>query len=548
MASSSESHPGTPRRCRSSTSCSAATTLHRRSSRHNAAHDHAPTVPDARAVVRCVTRIAANRAGACGECRNMSPTARAARPASSIARTVQGAHTPSLLTVGPRGTPRAAVVIAHGGKSQSTAPDSNLRSPALRMLPFLLDLARAGRRLGLASTPAPLPARRLQRRRPGRRRRVGARPRRGAATTCPVCLLGHSMGARAALRAAGHPSVVSVVALAPWCPPAEPVEQLEGRTVVIAHGARDRITDPARSLEFARHAQPGRRAARAVRARRHRPHDAPAPADVAVAGPPADARHARARPARGPARSGVRAAGRPGREDPPMIWFPRVVGVLTAAYGVSAVAMPGVIGRHGGYRGWESRESAVRLLSAVVGVRDIVSGIAIVVAPSGGVLLAAPWGPRRLRLRRLRRLRDAPARAGARAARWRSSPAAGAPWPPSRRSSQRDGRRPRHRGGRQRRLRPHGRPRPRPPPPRDAVRARRAPRRPRQHGRRARRGRARGRASTPASSSTTSAPTPPCCGCSPTWACARRSRDMSLLRCAARGAASSTPARAGCRA
>jgi hypothetical protein len=72
-----------------------------------------------------------------------------------------------------------------------------------------------------------------------------------------------------------------------------------------------------------------------------------------------------------------------------MIWIPRAVGVLTAAYGVSAVVMPGVIGRHGGYRGWEARESAVRLLSAVVGVRDIVSGIAIVVAPSGGVLLAA---------------------------------------------------------------------------------------------------------------------------------------------------------------
>jgi hypothetical protein len=72
-----------------------------------------------------------------------------------------------------------------------------------------------------------------------------------------------------------------------------------------------------------------------------------------------------------------------------MIWIPRAVGVLTAVYGMSAVAMPGVIGRHGGYRGWESRESAVRLLSAVVGVRDIVSGIAIVLAPSGGVLLAA---------------------------------------------------------------------------------------------------------------------------------------------------------------
>ena len=123
------------------------------------------------------------------------------------------------------------------------------------MLPFLLDLARNGRRLGLASMQL-------------RYRLVGynegdpvadmewALDRVAERYDVPVCLLGHSMGARAALRAAGHPSVVSVVALAPWCPPSEPVAQLEGRTVVIAHGERDRITDPARSLEFARQAQP----------------------------------------------------------------------------------------------------------------------------------------------------------------------------------------------------------------------------------------------------------------------------------------------------
>jgi hypothetical protein len=72
-----------------------------------------------------------------------------------------------------------------------------------------------------------------------------------------------------------------------------------------------------------------------------------------------------------------------------MIWIPRIVGALTALYGVSAILMPGVIGRHGGYRGWESRESGVRLLSAVVGVRDVVSGAAIVAAPRGDALLAA---------------------------------------------------------------------------------------------------------------------------------------------------------------
>jgi len=196
-----------------------------------------------------------NRSAQEREYAHMQPTARAAGPASSIARTVPGPPTPSLLTLGPRGAPRAAVVIAHGGKSRSTARDSNLRSPALRMLPFLLDLARNGRRLGLASSQL-------------RYRLVGynegdpvadmewALDRVAERYDVPVCLLGHSMGARAALRAAGHPSVVSVVALAPWCPPSEPVAQLEGRTVVIAHGERDRITDPARSLEFARQAQP----------------------------------------------------------------------------------------------------------------------------------------------------------------------------------------------------------------------------------------------------------------------------------------------------
>jgi len=185
----------------------------------------------------------------------MHRTARAAGPASSIARTVPGPDTPSLLTLGPRGAPRAVVVIAHGGRSRGTARDSNLRSPALRMLPFLVDLARCGRRLGLASAQL-------------RYRLVGynegdpvadvqwALERVAERYDVPVCLLGHSMGARAALRAAGHPSVVSVVALAPWCPPAEPVEQLEGRTVVIAHGEDDRVTDPARSLAYARRAQP----------------------------------------------------------------------------------------------------------------------------------------------------------------------------------------------------------------------------------------------------------------------------------------------------
>jgi hypothetical protein len=65
--------------------------------------------------------------------------------------------------------------------------------------------------------------------------------------------------------------------------------------------------------------------------------------------------------------------------------FPRTVGVLTAAYGVSAIARPDVIRRHGELPDTE----AVRLLSTIVGIRDLVSGTLIVFAPAGRPLTAA---------------------------------------------------------------------------------------------------------------------------------------------------------------
>jgi pimeloyl-ACP methyl ester carboxylesterase len=161
---------------------------------------------------------------------------------------------PSLVTLAPGGPALGVALIAHGGKLKSTAPDSNLRSPALRMFPFLGDLARAGRRGGLAVAQLRYrvvgyndgdPVRDVEWALEQLSERFGA----------PVCLVGHSMGARAALRAAGHPSVTAVAGLAAWLPDGEPVAQLAGRTVMLAHGTGDRVTDPARSLEFARRAR-----------------------------------------------------------------------------------------------------------------------------------------------------------------------------------------------------------------------------------------------------------------------------------------------------
>ncbi|MFI5802645.1 alpha/beta hydrolase [Streptomyces sp. NPDC051561] len=81
----------------------------------------------------------------------------------------------------------------------------------------------------------------------------------------PVSLIGLDMGGRAALRAGGHQAVSSVVALAPWLPAegagadAEPVRQLVGRRVLIAHGTNDERADPELSFRLAERAKKANR-------------------------------------------------------------------------------------------------------------------------------------------------------------------------------------------------------------------------------------------------------------------------------------------------
>ncbi len=66
----------------------------------------------------------------------------------------------------------------------------------------------------------------------------------------PVILLGHSMGGRVAVHVADDPSVVGVVALAPWWEGTDPVHTLAGRSLIAAHGRRDRLTSFAESQRF----------------------------------------------------------------------------------------------------------------------------------------------------------------------------------------------------------------------------------------------------------------------------------------------------------
>jgi pimeloyl-ACP methyl ester carboxylesterase len=165
-------------------------------------------------------------------------------------------RTPFLHIDDPGGTPedtRAVALVLHGGRSKGRTPVRGRHLSVLRMLPFASALQRAGADRGLAvarmrylvrgwngSAQSPVAdvrwaLDRLADRFPGR----------------PVALVGHSMGGRAAMYAAGHEAVRAVVGLAPWLEPGDPVAQLAGRRVLIIHGDADRMTSPPGSKRYA---------------------------------------------------------------------------------------------------------------------------------------------------------------------------------------------------------------------------------------------------------------------------------------------------------
>lgn len=55
-----------------------------------------------------------------------------------------------------------------------------------------------------------------------------------------VLLLGFSMGGAAAIGAAGHPAVTTVLGLAPWIPDRLDLSSLDGKRLAVLHGAWDR--------------------------------------------------------------------------------------------------------------------------------------------------------------------------------------------------------------------------------------------------------------------------------------------------------------------
>lgn len=154
------------------------------------------------------------------------------------------------------GEARAVALVLHGGRATGTGPVRTRHLAVVRMRPFATALRRAGATSGLAVA----------------RLRYAARGWNGATASpvrdvrwaldglasrfpdLPVAVIGHSMGGRAAVYAADHENVRVVVGLAPWIEPSDPADRLAGRSVLIAHGNRDRVTSARASAAFAREA------------------------------------------------------------------------------------------------------------------------------------------------------------------------------------------------------------------------------------------------------------------------------------------------------
>ena len=159
-----------------------------------------------------------------------------------------------LLHVQPAaGQTRAVALVLPGGRADSFDRTDARQLAAVRMWPIARLLHRAGRADGLTvlllryryrgwngDEMSPVPDAQWALRQ--------VHERYDAA---PVALIGHSMGGRTALRVAGDESVRGIVALAPWLFDTEPVEQLAGREVLIAHGNLDRVTSPNASRRYA---------------------------------------------------------------------------------------------------------------------------------------------------------------------------------------------------------------------------------------------------------------------------------------------------------
>lgn len=160
---------------------------------------------------------------------------------------------PRLIEVALPERPAGVVLVLHGGASRRrTAGVSPTQLSVVRMIPIARRIARGGEgRLAVFRV--------LNSARGWDAEHTPLRDAEWALEQLagrwrpqpPACLVGHSLGGRAALLACARPQVRSVVALAPWVYPTDTPHGLSGQQVLIVHGSMDRVASSERSAALA---------------------------------------------------------------------------------------------------------------------------------------------------------------------------------------------------------------------------------------------------------------------------------------------------------
>lgn len=164
---------------------------------------------------------------------------------------------PGLHILPAHGPTRAVVLTLHGGKEASYEQSEPLHLSSRRMRPFARAIHRQGAPHGVAVWSVRYRVRgwNAPELSPVQDARWALEEVRATHGDVPVVLVGHSMGGRAAVHVLDDPSVVAMVALAPWLP-GDPARGASERRVLLAHGLLDRWTSTDESQAWAELARP----------------------------------------------------------------------------------------------------------------------------------------------------------------------------------------------------------------------------------------------------------------------------------------------------